>query len=407
MITMQEDYSLDNYFDVIFSIYNPVYLSIFIFLVIVLLLFISYKYVYNPLLKKHKKEKESLELKSARLLALFSELDPNPIIRIDRSGMVVGLNQSAANTFNMNNSKGYNIQNILRGFILDIDDLILKNKSTVLTQEINGKFYEINSHGISLLDSAQLYFYDLTEKKNYEVQMTTYQRLLRESSAHLNSVIEQERNRYAGLLHDSIGQSLLLIKLSLQNARKNFSNQFISNTFEDIDILLDKTINEVKEMTHNIRPLNLNELGLRTVITSLCKTVSKESGIISQLKLPGEDPNLPKDLELCIYRVLQEALNNIIKHSKAKEFIVNLEIDNESVTLIISDDGIGFKPILLLNEKYVSDGMGIINMQERVERLNGSFHIDSSHNNGTVITIDFPITSIIEEDEYDYKNASS
>jgi signal transduction histidine kinase len=236
--------------------------------------------------------------------------------------------------------------------------------------------------------------------------MTTYQKLLRESSAHLNSVIEQERNRYAGLLHDSIGQSLLLIKLSLQNARKNFSNQFISNTFEDITVLLDKTINEVKEMSHNIRPLNLNELGLITVITSLCKSVSKESGIISQLKLPEEDPELTRDLDLCIYQVIQEALNNIIKHSKAKEFIVNLEIDDESITLIISDDGIGFKPTLLLNEKYISDGMGILNMQERVERLNGSFHIDSSNNNGTVITIDFP-KLIIDEDKYVYKNASS
>jgi signal transduction histidine kinase len=403
---MQEDYSLEKYFDLIFSIYNPIYLSILIFLVIVLLLFISYKYVYNPLLQKHKKEKESLELKSAKLLALFSELDPNPIIRIDRSGMVVGLNKSAANTFNINDSTGYNIQNILNGFILDIDDLILNNKSKVLTQEIGSKFYEINSHGISLLDSAQLYFNDLTEKKNYEVQMTTYQKLLRESSAHLNSVIEQERNRYAGLLHDSIGQSLLLIKLSLQNARKNFSNQFISNTFEDITVLLDKTINEVKEMSHNIRPLNLNELGLITVITSLCKSVSKESGIISQLKLPEEDPELTRDLDLCIYQVIQEALNNIIKHSKAKEFIVNLEIDDESITLIISDDGIGFKPTLLLNEKYISDGMGILNMQERVERLNGSFHIDSSNNNGTVITIDFP-KLIIDEDKYVYKNASS
>ncbi len=237
--------------------------------------------------------------------------------------------------------------------------------------------------------------------------MTTYQKLLRESSANLNSVIEDERNRFAGLLHDSVGQSLLLIKLSLQNARKNFSNQSGTNIFEDITNLLDNTINEVKEMSHNIVPLNLNELGLITVISSLCKAVSKESGIISHLKLPKEDPELTRELEICIYRVIQEALNNIIKHSKAREFIVNLEIDDESITLIISDDGIGFKPTVLLDEKYISDGMGILNMQERVERLNGTFHIVSSHNNGTVITIDFPITSIIDEDKHVYKNSSS
>lgn len=404
---MKEDYSLDKYFDLIFSIYNPIYLSIFIFLVIVLLLFISYKYVYSPLLKKHEKEKESLELKSAKLLALFSELDPNPIVRIDCSGKVVGSNKSAANTFNYNDSTDYNIKNILNGFSLNIDHLIQNNQSNVITQEIDGKFYEINFHGISLLNTAQLYFYDLTEKKNYEVQMTTYHKLLRESSAHLNFVLEEERNRFAGLLHDSIGQSLLLIKLSLQNAKINFSSQFVRNIFEDITNLLDNTISEVKEMSHNIRPLNLNELGLITVITSLCKTISKESGIISHLNLPKEDPELTRELELCIYRVIQEALNNIIKHSKAKEFIVILEIDDESITLIISDDGIGFNPTILLNKKYISDGMGILNMQERVERLNGSFHIDSSHNNGSVITIDFPITSIIDEDKYVYKNSSS
>jgi len=404
---MRDDYSLDKYFDLIFSIYNPIYLSIFIFLIIVLLLFIFYKYVYIPLLKKHKKEKESLELKSAKLLALFSELDPNPIVRIDSSGKVVGSNKSATYAFNFTDSTDYNIQNILNGFNLNIDHLIQNNQSKVITQEIDGKFYEINFHGISLLNTAQLYFYDLTEKKNYELQMTAYQKLLQESSAHLNSVLEEERNRFAGLLHDSIGQSLLLIKLSLQNAKINFSNQFVRNIFGNITNLLDNTISEIKVMSHNIRPLNLNELGLITVITSLCKTVSKESGIISHLQLPKEDPELTRELELCIYRVIQEALNNIIKHSKAMEFIVNLEIDDESITLIISDDGIGFKPTLLLNEKYISDGMGILNMQERVERLNGSFHIDSSHNNGTVITIDFPIILINDEDKYVYKNSSS
>ena len=404
---MKEDYGLEKYFDQIFTIYNPIYLSIFVFLVIVLLLYIFYKYIYSPLLKKHKVEKENLELKSAKLLALFSELDPNPIIRIDRSGRVVGSNKSAAFAFNYNNSKDCYIQNILRGINLNIDQLIQNNQSNVITQELNGKFYEINFHGISHLNTAQLYFYDLTEKKKYEIQMTAYQKLLQESSAHLNAVIEEERNRFARILHDSIGQSLLLMKLSLQNANRIFMKQYVTKKFDDISNLLEDTISEVKEISHNIKPLNLDELGLITVITSLCKTVSKESHITQHLNLPKQDPELTRELEICIYRVMQEALNNIIKHSKAKEFIVVLDIEDESITLIISDDGIGFKPSVLLDEKYISDGMGILNMQERVDRLNGSFHIDSSHNNGTVITIDLPVTSKYDEDKYVYKDSSS
>src|SRR4030066_255500 len=152
--------------------------------------------------------------------------------------------------------------------------------------------------------------------------MEVYQRLLRDSSANLLTVLEKERIGFASLLHDSISHNLLLIKLGVQNVLK------------------------------------------------------------------GENIRLNSDLEICLYRVAQEVLNNIIKHSKAKEFTLNLLIDDESIAMIISDNGIGFKPTLLMNRKYVSDGMGLMSMQERVERLNGSFHIDSSHNNGTVITVE-------------------
>ncbi|MFC2103701.1 sensor histidine kinase, partial [Bacteroidota bacterium] len=126
--------------------------------------------------------------------------------------------------------------------------------------------------------------------------------------------------------------------------------------------------------------------------------------IKSKLQLPPSDLNLNKELEVCIFMVTQEAMNNIIKHSKAKEFSISLTVKDDSVILIISDDGIGFKPNKLVNEKYISDGLGLISMQDRVERLNGNFHIDSSHNNGTVIIADFEINKEIYNAEHDYKN---
>jgi signal transduction histidine kinase len=83
---------------------------------------------------------------------------------------------------------------------------------------------------------------------------------------------------------------------------------------------------------------------------------------------------------------------------------VNLNVDNGSATLIISDDGIGFKPSILLNNKYISDGLGILNMQERIERLNGTFHIDSTINYGTILIASFPLTEEENETERNYKS---
>jgi signal transduction histidine kinase len=370
-------------------------------------MFISYRYIYGPLILKHKKEKENIELKNAKLLALFTELDPNPIIRVDDAGRIVSSNKSALEFFKLDNERELNIKDIINSTEINFSELITNNKSTVISQNLYGRFYEINIHGISPLDSAQLYFYDLTEKNDYKTQMGIYQKLLKDSSAHLNSVIEEQRNRFAGLLHDSIGQNLLLTKLSLHNAKKAYADLSKEDHFNDTFELLDSTISEVKEIARTIKPLNLDELGLVTVITSMCKNVSRESGIISYLELPDFNPRLSKELNTCIYRVIQEALNNIIQHSKAREFNVSLTIDEEFVSLITSDDGIGFTPKVLLNEKYISDGMGLLSMQERIERLEGTFHIDSSHNNGTVITVEFPISKTNHEKEHNYKTSRS
>ena len=171
--------------------------------------------------------------------------------------------------------------------------------------------------------------------------------------------------------------------------------------------LLDSSIYEVKETARLLRPLNLDELGLVTVLNSMCNKISNESGIKSTLNLPDNNIELNKELEICIYRVAQEALNNIIKHSKASEFTIDFTVTEDSATLIVSDNGIGFNPKKLVNEKYVSDGMGLLTMQDRVERLNGTFHIDASNENGTVIIADFLISKEENKYETDYKNPGS
>jgi len=400
---LQASDDIEKYYNVFFNFYNPIFISLFLLIILIGLLYISIRYIYNPLVRKHKDEKEDLELKSAKLLASFSELDPNPIIRINTDGEIIGQNKSASEKL-LDKLKGSNISDLYRQMDFDINQSIKQNKSLVLTQAINGKTYDINFHGIAFLEMAQLYFLDVTEKKEYDEQMKIYQKLLRDSSSNLQKALEEEKNRFAGLLHDSIGQTLLLIKLNLQNNKRIIKNEIDKEEYSRTIDLLDSCIVEVKQTARGLRPLNLDELGLITALNAMCNKVIKECSIKVELRLPSKPINLNKDVEVCIFMVSQEAINNIIKHSRANEFSLSLTVENESVTLIISDDGIGFKPNKLVNDKYVSDGLGLLSMQDRVERLNGNFHIDSSHNNGTVIIADFETNKEIYDVEYDYKN---
>jgi signal transduction histidine kinase len=190
---------------------------------------------------------------------------------------------------------------------------------------------------------------------------------------------------------------LLLIKLGIQNLlEKNKAGDQCIDVKSTIDIL-DNTIVEAKQIARDIKPVNLEELGLSASLAFMSKKVARESRMLLHLEMPEENVRFDPEIENCIYRVTQESLTNIIKHSKATEFTLNLQKDEESIALIIADNGIGFKPKMLLNKKYISDGMGLMNMQERVERLDGKFYIDSSHNNGTVITIEFPGESLSYE----------
>ena len=407
LVLLQELHEVKDFEDLLFYLYNPILISALIFLILILFIYFSYKHIYNPLFIRFKSEKQKFEIKSARLLVLFSELDPNPIIRINSGGKIVGLNQAAKEKFENIEVDSNKIKELLKDTDFNLKKSIKNNASLILTKEVDDKIYEINFHGISYLKMAQLYFLDVSERKEYERQMNIYQKLLQNSSAHLTEVLENERKKISGLLHDSIGQNLLLIKMNFMNYRKILEHKLDEVEYNRTIELLESAITEVKEIARNLRPLNIEELGLTMVLKMMCTKVSKETSIKANLQICELHNELNKELEICIFRIVQESLNNIIRHSKATKFAVDLTRDDGMINLIISDDGIGFKPKRLLNEKYISDGMGILNMQERVERLNGTFQIDSDFNNGTTIISQFKIVKSFDETKFEDKDPDS
>ncbi len=205
---------------------------------------------------------------------------------------------------------------------------------------------------------------------------------------------EGERRRIAAELHDSLGQRLIVINnlalLLLRAKGKVRSEEEKRKTIEEISGEASAAIEETRVISYALRPFQLDRLGLTRAIQALCTTVTRASDVIVRTDLEDIDDVLPEDLRINVYRIVQEGLNNIVKHSGATQAIVSSSREQEIVTLNIRDNGRG-----IVTQSRVAltgqGGFGITGMRERITSLNGSLRVESSAAAGTLLTIQFPI----------------
>ncbi len=377
---------LKDYVNLIFSLNNPLIYSVFLIFFFLLIVYIFYKYIFFPAQKKYEEEKKEYELKNARLMALFAELDPAPAIRIDMNAKIIHANDTAMELNNNESIIGKNAVEFFPQLVEHPSDLIKGNKSFQFFFQTNNRYYEVWFKGIANLEIAQLYFNDITERNIFEKALISSKKKLQELSNHLQDKVEEERQRIARELHDSVGQNLLFIKLMLQNSNyKQVQSEYEDN--KKIISALEKSITELKRILFDLKPRILEEAGLNAAISSLCTNVSIESGIKGDVDFVGEEERFNNKLEVCIYRVIQEGLSNIVKHSKAKNFNVLIVNNSNSVRVMISDDGIGF---LENNNNNSITHFGLMNMKERVENFKGNFKIESGLNKGSLLIAEIP-----------------
>jgi signal transduction histidine kinase len=373
---------LKEYLDVLFSLRDPIIYSVFFILFFLAIVFIFFKYILYPIQKRHIQEKKEFELKNARLMALFAELDPAPVIRIDNEGKIIHCN-NAAMELNYNKPiTGLNAAEFFPQLNENPSNLIKENKSFRFFYQNTDRYYEVWFKGISNLGIAQLYFNDLTERNLFEKELVDSKTKLQEFSKHLQDKLEEERQRIARELHDSVGQNLLFIKLIMQN----ITSEINSENSEKINSALEKSIIELKRILFDLKPRILEEAGLIAAVSTLCKNISEESGISGDVDFVGQEERLDGKIETCIYRVVQEAVSNVVKHSGASNFNILLINSDSTFRVMISDDGTGFQ-----NHKVDSNShFGLMNMRERVESFRGSFKIESEKNNGTLVVVEIP-----------------
>ncbi len=205
---------------------------------------------------------------------------------------------------------------------------------------------------------------------------------------------EQERRRIANELHDSLGQQILVIKNRAELAKSYLENPLaLQEQLNDIVDSAQNSISDVRTISHGLRPVHLERFGLTDALLNLCEEVKQTSGIEWLIDIENIDDCIDSENEINFYRVIQEAINNIIKHSLATKAEIHIEIDNSEITTTISDNGKGFDPEVKKN----TGGLGLTGMSERVESLGGKFNTRTKNHIGTTLTFKVPINSWVEK----------
>jgi len=199
---------------------------------------------------------------------------------------------------------------------------------------------------------------------------------------------EIERQRLSRDLHDSLGQSILAVKIKLEQAKNASAEKNQQIIFETRE-LLKNTIQEIRNISNNLMPPVLEAFGIEHGLKNLCKDTTENTGIKISFTTENIPVSLDPRLQIYLYRISQEAINNITKHSSATLASVKISFCRDCISLNIADNGKGFEV-----QKNTGNGNGIMNMKERVQLLRGECKILSSPGKGTRINIEIPVLSI-------------
>lgn len=201
---------------------------------------------------------------------------------------------------------------------------------------------------------------------------------------------EDERKRIAGELHDSLGQDLLLIKNTTERVKRDVDdNGSIKERLDDISEIASHAISEARAITANLRPVELDRLGLRIAVQSMLDRIEESSDVVIESSISELEKKWPEKDEINIYRVIQEGLNNSIKHAKASLISVRVTTSLHKLFIEIKDDGCGFD--IDSSQSYKSNGLGLTGLDERVKILTGKLSLTSERGKGVTLLIELPI----------------
>ncbi|HEX6690972.1 MAG TPA: response regulator [Burkholderiales bacterium] len=235
----------------------------------------------------------------------------------------------------------------------------------------------------------------LRSKVSVFVEMHRQRERLRESeeklrrlAAHLVTIREEERAHIAREIHDELGQVLTGLKMEVTWLAKRLKEQPLLEKTDSICSLIDSTVQTVRKIATGLRPEVLDDMGLVAAVGWQAKEFQKRTGIRCRAKLPPETVRPQIDIATTVFRIFQEILTNVARHSRATRVDIDLDISDERVALVVVDNGVGI-PDAELNGKK---SLGLLGMQERALLFGGDVDLTGTPGHGTRVAVTIPIT---------------
>jgi len=320
---------------------------------------------------------------------IFAE-SSDPILLFDTKGRIVDYNKSAMDLFKTKEDKLS---------IMTINSLISNKDDAYRIFDLLDKNGIINSYECLVNGKSELRncLFSINKINNYSGKTINYQAVIKDitertrtSQLLLKRVIEtqeEERERISRDLHDGIGQYLAAISLHFNSLKSKFNKKnSIVEELDSIPNLLTAAISELQKICFNTLPLELQSDNLIAAIEQLTINVTNSDFNI-KFTHQNDFPAVKTPLAVSLFRIIQEFINNSIKHSKSSEVIIDINIDNKSIIINLSDNGIGFN----ISNLDIYKGRGLKNIKSRVESFNGTLDLMSTTEQGTNFDIVIPI----------------
>jgi PAS domain S-box-containing protein len=361
----------------------------------------------------YKRKMEGRIKESEKWLSTILNSIADAVIATDNKGKIKFINPVAEllTGWNQKSALGRNLSEILKllnefdrtGIEIDINsiDKIVSRQGILTDQEGNERIILFTLSPIRdekrTVSGIVVIFQDITEQRKADKEredlfreVSTARERLKILSRRLIEVQESERRKLARELHDEVGQMLTAIKINLQTTIKVSAKEAIPHLNDSVE-LVDDVLNQVRNLSLDLRPSMLDDLGLVPALRWYVDKQSRRTGLQANISAEIAGKRFAPEIEITCYRILQEAINNVIKHSSADKLNVELWTDDEELHLRIADDGKGFNVYSALRRALNGESTGILGMQERVELVGGKLRINSVPGEGTDIHAIFPL----------------